>query len=530
MADAAAREALSERDLTISQLEAEISRLTALVNASALVAASRDMDAVLRELVRQAAAVLDARAASLLLVDDEHNELVFRVAYGEKGADLVQARFPKSQGIAGHVALTGEPVLIQDAQRDPRHFKKFDAQLGFTTGSLMAVPIQVRGTIRGVLEVLNPSTVGEFTEDDLSMLIAWAGQAGLAMENASRQLGTLRQLETVAESVRDGMFLVDGSGDVTMINGAACVLLGVADPAGATRDMLARMDTQPPLLELVDRGAAAEIEVRVPGERARALRVNTVPMRGPSGERFGAVVVLNDLSAAGGPGGGTSDVVATIAHQLRTPVASIQSGVQILGEHLRAAGLGDDWRVIERIEENAAQLTTLVSRIVDLSQLQAGELEVAAGACSLAAVLHEVAREFEPEIAAAGQTLDLRTPPNLPDVWADPKRVAEVVRHLLDNAHQCTPAGGGIRIRATADPDWATVRVTDTGPGVPLADRDRVFEIFGHAAAGGDIRRPGLGLTLARGIVEAHGGRIWIEDAPEGGAAVAFTLPLRPPA
>lgn len=293
MSDPATHAAATERDLTISQLEAEVSRLTALVNASALVAASLDVASVLQELTQQAAYVLNARASSLLLVDQARRELVFQVAYGEKGADLTERRFPVDQGIAGAVATTGEPILMADARADPRHLSTFDEELGFTTGSLMAVPIQVRGQILGVLEVLNPASEGPFTEDDLSMLTAWAGQAGLALENASRHMSVVQQLELVGEHMRDGMVIVNASREVSLVNATARRMLGLPPRDAIGASDLAALACAPPLLSLAEADTATDAELHVTGEGASVLHAHAVPLMGTGHVWQGAVILLH---------------------------------------------------------------------------------------------------------------------------------------------------------------------------------------------------------------------------------------------
>ncbi len=519
----------SEQEFMISQLEDEVFRLTALLNAAALIAGSLEPDTVLMELVQQAALVLRAKAASLLLLDEAAGELVFRVAYGEKGADLVERRFPSDKGIAGAVATTGEPILIQDAQRDPRHLKQFDEELGFRTGSLLAVPVQVHGQVLGVLEVLNPDTVARFTEDDLSLLIAFAGQTGLALANAQVHSGMQRQLDLVAQSMQDGLVVLDRDGDVTLANPAARAMLGLPDTGDIATANLARAANDSAAFAPVAHPGRQEIRVEVPGVPPRSIRVTGAPMLDPAGQQVGTVLVMHDVSRERETTRLKNEMIATISHELRTPVASIQGSAQLLSDGTVDAAGPDGSKFVDIIQRNADRLAKLVSSIVDLAQLGSGNLEVTPGACPVKACIASVTEEAEAGIAEASLTLDVHIPADLPDVWADPRRVQQVLHHLLDNARKFTPPGGRIVVSATHDADTVTVRVKDTGPGIAAAARERAFEIFDQLSDPQRNKAPGtgLGLPIVRGIVEALGGRIWIEPEPAGGGAeIAFTLPI----
>ena len=116
--------------------------------------------------------------------------------------------------------------------------------------------------------------------------------------------------------------------------------------------------------------------------------------------------------------------------------------------------------------------------------------------------------------------------PDLPDVVVDPVQMDQVFTNLLENALRYSPAGGAVQVSASSYRDVIRVRVVDDGPGIPVADRERVFEAFVRGGARGERPGSGLGLAIAQAIVVAHGGRIWIEDAPGGGTAVSFDVPV----
>ena len=168
-------------------------------------ASSLDLDRVLRETIELTTVILDAEAATLFLLDRERDELVFAIPTGEKEEILREYRIPVGQGIAGWVVQTGESVLVNDAQNDPRFLRQVDSQTGFTTRNVLCVPLQYRGRITGALETINKRSGNGFTQEDLQWLTTLATQAAIAIENA-RLYEDLRQerdrIIAVQEDVR----------------------------------------------------------------------------------------------------------------------------------------------------------------------------------------------------------------------------------------------------------------------------------------------------------------------------------------
>ncbi|MBL8058664.1 MAG: HAMP domain-containing protein [Anaerolineales bacterium] len=218
------------------------------------------------------------------------------------------------------------------------------------------------------------------------------------------------------------------------------------------------------------------------------------------------------------------DMTADIAHELRNPLAVLQS-------HLE--GLIDG--VFPATAENLQPLldqTRLLARLVDdlrtLALAEAGQLSLQRAPADLGRLLQAAAGRFEPAAAARQITLAVEVPAALPAVALDAQRIEQVIGNLLSNALRHTPAGGRVVCRAAAEAAGAvTVAIADTGPGIPAEALPHIFERFYRAdrsrsrADGGT----GLGLAIVRQLVEAHGGRVWAESPPGQGATIAFSLP-----
>jgi len=181
------------------------------------------------------------------------------------------------------------------------------------------------------------------------------------------------------------------------------------------------------------------------------------------------------------------------------------------------------------VREEAERLNRLVHNLLEMTRLQSGAFQIRREWHSMEEVVGSAVRRCGRVLA--GRPLDVRVPPDLPLVEMDDVLIEQVLINLLDNAAKYTPAGSRISISVTTYPDRVTVQVSDRGPGLPPGTEERIFDKFYRA---GNVPAPGagLGLAIAKGIVDAHGGRIWAHNVPEGGTAFFFLIPITgaPPA
>jgi two-component system sensor histidine kinase KdpD len=228
-----------------------------------------------------------------------------------------------------------------------------------------------------------------------------------------------------------------------------------------------------------------------------------------------------------------SALLEAVTHDIRTPLTSIKASVTTLLDELETecemASLDSEGRreMLEVINEEADRLNRFIESLLDLARLEAGQFELRLRLGTIDEMLRAALDRAKP--LTRGHTLEISIGPELPPVRVDAKAVAEVVYTLVDNAAKYSPAGSNIKVAADRLGDeMLRLSVEDEGPGIPSELRERVFDKFFRA--GRTTQSPvgtGLGLAIARGIVEAHGGRIWIEDTGTGrGVRVVVTLPL----
>lgn len=220
------------------------------------------------------------------------------------------------------------------------------------------------------------------------------------------------------------------------------------------------------------------------------------------------------------------EMLRVVSHDLRNPVTGILMGTRML--RLRLEMDEDLEDLVEGIELAAERQSRLIRDLRDVGSIEAGILSLEPRPHRLSALVGEAIRAFEPAAAEKGINLLRAEPDALPPVLADRDRIVQVLSNLLDNALKFTPPGGTVRVEAAARDAAAEVSVHDTGPGIPEEERDLVFERFWRGTGRSPHGRAGsgLGLAIAKGIVEGHGGEIWVESEPGRGTSLRFTLPL----
>ena len=214
-------------------------------------------------------------------------------------------------------------------------------------------------------------------------------------------------------------------------------------------------------------------------------------------------------------------LMGAVSHDLRTPLATIKVASSTLSNRFASLSNEQVAELYYLIEVEADRLTRLVSNLLDITRIEAGVLTVLPTPSSVQELVREAVNAMEPTLSA--HRVDSIVPAALPAVNVDPLLIGQVLINLLDNANRHSPTDGVITVEARREENQVVLSVADQGPGIAPNQRQIVFERFAQLDKGG---RAGLGLTIARTFVEAHGEEIWYEDAPNHGARFVFSLPL----
>lgn len=549
------------------------STVEALTNVSDIVAAQTRQHDLLDRVLHFAAQVLGAQGAAALLLDEKADELIFSAALGTHARQLLGLRVKMGEGLAGRVAQNGEAAIVNDTLDDARFSGRTDARIGFSTRNLICVPLKVRDRVLGVIEVVNREDGSLFSRADAEVLKAVANQAAIALENArlydrleqrveqsqgelavaNRQLQADKTLlQTVLHSMTDGVVVTDGRGKIQLVNPAAQVLLPELErdvlgqelrlivqdfPSGA----LPAGDGEVPHAPFGDGWTVNSKSVtlfRGEPESVRSIEARVAPLQTPDGDFGGLVAVFADITQRRQIEQAKSDFVSFVAHEMRSPLTSI-SGFSAMLQ--RSEGAPPDSkgalptasraRFMGLIRNEAERLTRLINNLLDVARLEAGRaIEINRDEFDFAP-LAKLALESQ-RAYSSRHTLVADLPPILPTLSADADKVTQILINLTSNALKYSP-GGTVTVRARAVGEWLEVSVSDEGPGIAPEQRDSLFSRFGRtpnvatgAGAGSKPTGTGLGLFLTKYLVEAHGGKIWVESETGQGATFTFTLPL----
>jgi signal transduction histidine kinase len=222
-----------------------------------------------------------------------------------------------------------------------------------------------------------------------------------------------------------------------------------------------------------------------------------------------------------------SEFLANMSHELRTPLNAISGFSQVLRKQLYGEINEKQAEYLDDILASARHLESLIDDVLDLSKVEAGQIELQVGPFSLPAALERGVVIVRERATKGGVRISLSSDPGIDTVFGDERRVRQVIFNLLSNAVKFTPAGGTVDVAVARLDGEVRVSVSDSGPGIATEDQMRIFEEFQQAAAGKEQREgTGLGLALSKRLVELHGGRIWVESEPGKGSRFVFTLPV----
>ena len=222
-----------------------------------------------------------------------------------------------------------------------------------------------------------------------------------------------------------------------------------------------------------------------------------------------------------------SDFVANVSHELRTPLTAIKGAIDLLLREVAGPLNEKQTHYLARVRSNTHRLAGLINDVLDLSRIEEGKIELQAERVSLAGLVHEVVETLKPLATEREIVLQATIPESSLLVWADRDKITQILTNLIGNAVKFISTGGRVAVSATIDGEWVRVSVADNGPGIPLDEKDRIFDKFYQIAdvGGAKPKGTGLGLAISKALVELHGGKIWVESELNRGSTFHFTLP-----
>jgi signal transduction histidine kinase len=496
------------------ETERRARQLAILNDVAQSLSSTLDLQPLLDRILHSAVELLDCEAGSLFSIDEGTGELVFEVTAGPVASDLLGQRLPPGTGLVGKSADTGEPIIVNDVKMSADWSDAPDQITGFVTRSILVVPLQVKDTTIGVLEVINKSDGSPFTEDEQELLTVFSGQAAVAIENA--RLYTLTD-QALADRVEELSVMqridreLNASLDITR---TLRITLDWAMRQSRSDSGLIGLMEENELQVLVSQGygsvdgkfnASQWVEFTpsakqalLSGSAQRIDQINdhedgalldeaqsqiAIPIRREtevigllflestgrahfSDENMRFLTRLSDHAAIAISNAqfyaevqeaniAKSDFVSFVSHELKTPMTSIKGYADLLADGAVGPISDAQANFLSTIRSNVDRMATLVSDLADISRIEAGRLRLEFGAVPIAESVEEVVRSAKSLIEEKDQVLTLAIPDDLPQVWGDRTRLIQILTNLLSNAHKYTQNGGQIEIRAKqTENDW----------------------------------------------------------------------------
>ncbi len=501
-----------------------------LLQISRAITAQLDLLSVLSLVISYAVEMTAGTSGLIALYDEEGDELRIRAS----------ARLPRENWPAFARLLT--LPLPEIPRRGEQILREIAADIGLALRQMIALPLVLRDTPVGVIYVFRAALNVAFSADDRQVLQDFADQAAIAVSNARLYQSVLREkqrLDATIEQSADGVMIIDSRWRITTFNKAMEQLTGWPREEAIGRpcaEVLAIQNAQGVNICLADcplqrlpYAPNPVVEGRITTRDGRELYVQSryAPQRGPQGQFLGAIANVRDITLQKQEEELQNTFISVISHELKTPVSIIKGYAGTLRRE-DAQFSAEQYRDgLEVIEEEADRLARQIQDLLDVSRLTAGGLRLDMSDFPIGALAADVARGFA---ATAGEKFqfELRFPDEMPPVRADYERARQALVNLVSNAVKYSPEGGVIRIGGWAEGDYAVCYVADQGTGIPPEEQEAIFRRFYRVdnRLARETQGSGLGLFLTRAIVEAHGGRIWVESKVGQGSRFMFTLPL----
>jgi PAS domain S-box-containing protein len=514
------RSELFEAERTARALSQQLART------GGVLATELDPAAVLEEVVQQAPALLGADACAVRTLEDD--ELVVSAASGEGAEEVVGSRASATGRLSGDVFQSRSPLAVEDVTKDER-LVGADAFLLAGYAAFLGVPLSgPENTLAGVLSVYARKP-RDWRPEEVEALLALAGNTSAALANAelySRVSLEKERSVAILANIADGIVAVDRDGRVVLWNSAAEEISGVPQEEAIGRTTVQALQRQLESAEPETPSGQRLISITRGGEEVW-LSLSEAVMRDPLGAVAGRIFAFRDISADRMVEQVKSDFVAAVSHELRTPLTSIYGFAETL---LRQdIPFGDEERRIflGYIASESERLTEIVDQLLNVARLDAGDLQVELGRIDVGSVVSELVETVEESGVMNGHRFEIDLPDEPLAAEADPDKVRQIFNILVENALRYSPGGGTVTVGARRSDDRVEVRVADEGIGIPAAERERIFRKFYRAesAARDGAAGTGLGLFIAKELVTAMGGRIWVESIEGEGSSFSFELP-----
>ena len=505
------------------------------------ISASLDVDTVLREVIDSARALTGARYGIITTVD-ENGEVQDFISSGFTDEEHRQfEQWPHGPRLFEHLRDMQEVLRLEDLSAYVRSLGYSEEWMRYKT--FQGTPMCHRDVHVGTFFLGEKEGGQVFTDEDEEVLILFASQAATAIANARTYRDEQRaraDLEALVETSPVGVIVFDArTGRAASFNREATrIVEGLHIPGQPPEALLEVVTFQradgrkvslsefPIVHTLTDAETvrAEEIIVSVPDGRSVTVLFNVTPIRSEQGEVVSVVVTMQDLAPLEELDRLRAEFLSMVSHELRMPLAAVKGSTTTMLDASLTLDPGEVAQFIRIIDKQADHMRSLISNLLDAGRIDAGMLSVSPVPVEVAAMVDQARNAFLG--GGSTHTILIDLPPDLPRVLADRDRIVQVLNNLFSNAARFSLGSSPIRVAARRDNLHVAISISDEGRGIPPEQLPRLFLKY-TGLSSGDGSGSGLGLAICKGLVEAHGGRIWAaSDGPGHGTQITFTIPV----
>ena len=551
-----------------TELKKKVEELDALYKAGLSLSTTENLKELLSRIVTLATLVIDAKSGSIMLIQKPEDILTIEAAIGLDEEIIRQTRLELGSSIAGYIAQKGEPVMVENIEKDAR-FKHFSKK-HYATHSLLCVPLKVKDKVLGVINLSDKKTGVPFTGDDLRLLTTFAAQAAMAIDDAeqfnqnlekikelevlydiSRQLSSMERFEEVCSFVFQKvktimpvefalwhewseksnqlvLSLCLGCEDVKRNLTASFTKEEISDPEKVNLKLKESLKTEPEFSRYLDSIISLPIiaeksihgvlsvgnrqKMKLSSEQIQLLSI-IISQLASVFERQKSLLNITRLVTMG-------NLVSEITHDVKKPLTNIRGTLQVL--RVKLPNLKEEDKYFNLVEEEIFRLDGLLKEIVNFSNPYKFEMEKR----DIASILDRTLKLVEQDLSSGKITLKKEYREGY-TVLADKNQIMEVFLNIILNAIEAMPNGGELKVKANrhtdekSGKDYVNIMITDTGCGIPPESINQIFERYFTTKKEGT----GLGLAVVERVVKAHGGFVSVASEPEKGTSFSINLP-----
>jgi PAS domain S-box-containing protein len=524
--------------------------LAALLAISQTATQSLETEKILNDTLDKSLEILDFDVGYIRTLDPGKKNLIVRVARGLSSPEFLSTSFPldSPDPIVGKIVFkTQKPYIGTDIRKDPMFQARTMEKEGVI--SLVMVPIVSKQRAMGFIAV-GSKKLHKFTKREVRLLVAFSSQLGSALENAQLYDEVNKEkayIENLVDNAGDAIISTDVADRILTWNHGAEVIFGYSkeETVGQSLTILLPSHRAGELEEIRDKvrltGVIRNLEVRRIKKDGIIIEASLAvsPIRDKDDNVIGFLHLARDVTEKKRYEQRLKELdkmksafVSNVSHELRTPLTAIKASADNMLDRLIGDLNGKQVGYLTRIKSNSDRLARLINDLLDLSTIEAGKIDLRPTNLPLVTLVKEAAESLKP--VAAEKLINLTLMSADPGViaWADRDKVIQVLMNLIGNALKFTPTRGKVTIAvAKNSAAWMQISVTDTGPGIPAEEVNKVFGRFYQIGQAGTPKTQGtgLGLAISKALVEMHGGKIWVESEAGKGSTFSFTLPAEQP-